>query len=73
MAFKFNSAISAAESLMTFMAKMDQLTDNQSEQLAEWCKEQERSADTNAEKHFLLAARSYVLDYPAELNELVPR
>ncbi len=62
-----------AECLVSFMAKMDVLSDKESEEIAAWIVEQERIALTNAEKHFLLAARAYVLDYPAELNETVPR
>lgn len=59
----------AAEALVTFIAKMDMLTDEQSAELAEWIKAQEPNCVTNAEKHFLLAARAFVLDYPVELND----
>lgn len=65
---KINQQHAAAEALVTFIAKMDMLSDKESAELAEWIKAQEPSCVTNAEKHLLLAAMDFVRDYPVELE-----
>ncbi len=69
---KIDQVSVCAELICSFIAKQDLLSDEESQQLAEWIKEQEPHGVTNAEKHCLIALRAFVLDYPAELTEAAP-
>lgn len=63
---RLDATMIVANLLLDFIVKSQFLDDKELETLAEWIKLQEPTCDTNAEKHFLLAARSYILDYNAE-------
>lgn len=61
----------AKEALVTFMLKLDLLSDPETRELEIWLAEQEESAIFKAEKEFFKAAQKFVIQYVLEISDVL--
>lgn len=66
---RIDETMVCANLLISFIAKTEFLPKDEVEILAGYIKLREPEGMSNAEKHFLIATRAYLLDYLAETGE----